>query len=279
MKSNLYKESVLRHLARYKTDTLGVLQNGVWVNNKQEYPHILPSELLKLNFLPGINIPEGIKLHEGAHHLNSSQVKCINFFEPLIHHKEGKALLLKMIAGEAKVPIEPETAIQTAYFEYVPNTAEGTNFDFYMQLSGGERFYFEIKYTEDGFGSIPAEKTNDGKYSRKWDNVYSKHLQQSLYLKDIPKDDFYRHYQIMRNISYIQTEKDYTVLLFPNENYNLVKQLTKAIGLEDRQRMKNVIILDWSRLISSALELSENTGLFEHYNLFKNKYGFFPISG
>jgi hypothetical protein len=47
-----YPDRLRAHLAVYKRDTLGVEQDGIWSRNGKAYPHILPKDQLRLNFLP-----------------------------------------------------------------------------------------------------------------------------------------------------------------------------------------------------------------------------------
>jgi hypothetical protein len=46
-----YKETMWRHLAKYKVTELGIHSNGFWKKNRKEYPHILPPEKRELNIL------------------------------------------------------------------------------------------------------------------------------------------------------------------------------------------------------------------------------------
>ena len=58
--------------------------------------------------------------------------------------------------------------IAGARFEFEPNSIEGSNFDFTIPLDTGSRIYFEVKYTENGFGSAKQ----DDEHLSKFQNIY-----------------------------------------------------------------------------------------------------------
>ena len=81
-KKNAYAEAVKQRIVQV------LPQNdryGLW--HGRPYPHICKD--LRDNFIEGMGAFEGklagkvIKFHEGATHLNSSQILCINFFNKL----------------------------------------------------------------------------------------------------------------------------------------------------------------------------------------------------
>ena len=226
-----YKEKVLNHLEEYKLNSLGCVKNGLYQN--REYGHILPSGFRPLNFLLGVNQPKDIHYHIHSHHLNSSQIMCINFFEPIMK--------------------------------------DGTNFDFFIELITGEKIYFEVKYTEQGFGKISKSKETHKlpeKYEHKFTDVYIKQLGESMHLKELvnDKDKFYSNYQLYRNVSYIKEDKDYVVFLYPYENDNLAKEMNEVKDL------KNVYSLNWKEISTKALEHTKDTHKYRVYKEFYNKY-------
>lgn len=284
MKYTAFKQMVLEHLTTYKNEVLGINNNGVWKNNCNQYSYILPENLKELNFLPmtspikAVNIASNISFHSGAHHLNSSQIMCINFFAPLLRDAEGLCILKEIIKKETQIKFSEDANIVKACFEYEPDEKEGTNFDFYMELSTGERILFEIKYTESGFGSIHKDKNNPNKYNDKWNKIYDQQTNKSLYLKGIGKDDFYTNYQIWRNVSYIENDSDYVVFLFSYLNDSHVQEIQKTVGLPKKQKYANVSSLCWYSFIRTALELTKNSKYYFHFYLFKEKYLKFTIS-
>lgn len=269
MKYSCFKKAVIDSLSKYKTDVLGITENGEY--RGKIYAHILPENMLHRNLLEGVHIPKGPKLHMYAHHLNSSQIMCINFFEPLTHDDKGKALLLAILDKAGTIKLPPNAKIAETSFEKVINREENTNFDFYIKLATGEQVFFEIKYTEDGFGKTHPDKNSPNKYMDKWDTIYKKHLEDSFLINEMPRRIFYENYQIWRNVSYIKKEKDYVVFLFPFENQNALKEIQNTVKTNGKV-FKNVNAIDWDWLTDIALELSNGMNYYQHFVDFKEKY-------
>lgn len=261
-----YKEKVLNHLEEYKLNSLGCVKNGLYQN--KEYGHILPSGFRPLNFLLGVNQPKDIHYHMHSHHLNSSQIMCINFFEPIMKDN----LLIDILKDTLKINIPDHTKIIFSKFEYgAPKGKDGTTFDFFIELITGEKIYFEVKYTEQGFGKISKSKETNKlpeKYEHKFTDVYMKQLGESMHLKELvnDKDKFYSSYQLYRNISYIKGDKDYVVFLYPYDNDNLAQEMNEVKDL------KNVYSLDWKELSTKALDHTKNTHKYRVYKEFYDKY-------
>jgi hypothetical protein len=153
------------------------------------------------------------KPHRYAHHLNSSQVVCYEFFRPLIddNGKMAKALRLMNLPDESLLGSKAE-------FEKVLKDGDGTNYDFYLSYNGYDVF-FEIKYTESGFGSC----NGDTSHQTKFENNYEEQLKGSVCIKESIKDTIHfpemqEYYQLFRNILSIKKDTDYVVVLFPGEN-------------------------------------------------------------
>lgn len=264
-----FKNHIMEHLSSYKENVLNIKEKGIFRGN--EYRHILPVEIIQKNFLSNIEVPTDIHLHMYAHHLNSSQVMCINFFDPLVKNETGKSLFLEILKTMEIVPLGTQSRITEATFEKVINFSEGTNFDFYLKLDTGEQIFFEIKYTEDGFGKTHPDNAHPKKYETKWEEIYKSHLANSLLLQAMDKDTFYKHYQIWRNVSYIQSDKDYTVFLYPYDNEKAHSDINETIKNEDVYS-NNVKAIDWNSLVSNALKLSKYTEFHTHFDEFYKKY-------
>lgn len=132
------------------------------------YGHILPEGYKFANFLPPYRdtflqskeYPD-IKLHPGFHHLNSSQVMCINFFYPLM-----KVNLLEKLLPAFHLPEQPVLRCDLEWKDELVRE-EGTNFDFFMQLADGKKLLFEVKYTEAEFNRKRDSKQSIRKSSAK----------------------------------------------------------------------------------------------------------------
>lgn len=262
MKYEEFKNRVIEHLEQYKQKYMPEVAKGNFRGSVTKHDYILPRIMLEKNLLPlsiGINSDD---YHMYAHHLNSSQLMCINFFSPI--QKEEK-ILLEIIKRQLKLKISPETRIVKSKFEHTPDGKKHTNFDFYLELTNGMKIYVEVKYTENGFGGITKDKKYPDRYEKEWNGFYEKQLKDSMYLKDMSDADFYKNYQINRNIAYVKSDKDFVCFVYPFENISLYKRL-ETINL------KNVFKIDWCDICQTALQVTEGTIYYDHYILFKEKY-------
>lgn len=228
-----FDDHVKQHMATYKREVLGVLASGMW--RGQEYPHILPSSLRARNILDPYReefwayfdrLPSArrIKLHEGFHHLNSSQALCFNLFGPFVLSKDFRVLLKALNLGK-------HAPVASAEFEHVPDRGasedkkEGTSFDFFMEFDGGDKCYFEIKYTEGEFGAAKA----DDRHRAKLKDIYRGSLNGKV-KKEYLDDEilFFKNYQILRNLSYLG-QSSHVVFVIPEGNGSLRPGLKGAI--------------------------------------------------
>ncbi len=257
MKYSVFYKNILDHLSEFKTKNFPEIPNGTFRGNT--YSHIFDETYRDANLLCSNSKPD-IKYHDCSHHLNSSQIMCINFFSPFI---SNEPIFLDLLNQYIDLP--KDCSITKAEFEYTPFGTNNTNFDFYIELSTGERSYLEIKYTEPNFGKTSYDKNNPNKYEDKWKNFYARQLEKSLYLKNISQEDFYNDYQINRNIAYIQNEKDYVIFLYPFDHQNLHSELATF-------DYKNVLKINWHEITNNALALTMGTDLHNHFIKFKEKY-------
>lgn len=218
-------KDVVTHLGNMNHGPQGVFEGS---NNCEEYSHILaiPKGSSKEEVVKRIIENDGVepdlfpkKPHRYAHHLNSSQVVCYEFFRPLIT-AEG-ILLPEMLKCLAQMGIPSEMfANGKAQFEYVPDSAEETNFDFYIDAPQTDaKAYFEIKYTEQGFG--PCK--NDDRHEKKFKSTYRRLIDNCVCLKRIPAFDesWRKNYQLFRNVLRLTKsnwKNEYIIFLFPEEN-------------------------------------------------------------
>ena len=185
------------------------------------YPHILPVAQRRLNILPAFreqfwewSVYQKIRLHSDFHHLNSSQALCFNLFFPLLTQDgHGLSHIVKAL-GLTGVPVPG------ACFEFVPDSIEGTNFDFVIPLASGGRILFEVKYTETAFGSAKE----DDEHRRKFQNVYYPRIAGRFEPSFCAAGMFLKNYQILRNLWHLDLASDDTaVFLFPRANRSLAR--------------------------------------------------------
>ena len=243
---------------------------GLW--HGRPYPHICKE--LRDNFIDGMGTLKGklagksIKFHEGATHLNSSQVLCINFFNKFFENEQSEELLLQILE-DAGLGIFSGEKITDAILEYEPDRKERTNFDFFLQLTSGRHISFEVKYTESEFGGISFDRKNSNKYADKWKNIYLLMVQKSPYLSECCDENlFYKHYQIHRNIAYAQV-KDIVVFLTPRNNHVLDEERHYIDGFGT----PNIRNLYWEDVVSVVLKKVQNdSDMYDYFCRFRDKY-------
>ena len=283
----VFQDKVKAHMEEYngQNNELVDKKGGSW-KGKGSFAHILRDSqndwmfnlLLPYREVGSLvqDIRKGvIKKHMYAHHLNSSQMMCMNFFYPLMI-EDRLDIILKAINSKIKwgKPValfefnSPMEVGKAAELNKEKLFGEPTNFDFFITTSNGYRVYFEIKYTEAEFGA-PEKKNNSypQKYYDKFE-VY-KALIPSCF-KDEYKanaDYFLDHYQLMRNLIHLQSSNDFVVYLVPGENpiISEAEEIKNVLNsLQD-----NCKVVKWEDIITVV----ENEPLLkDYYAEFKKKY-------
>jgi Restriction Endonuclease associating with ARP len=270
--------SICQHLAKYKTDALGVqapglfLYRGRWV----EKAHILPvsdgQRRGELNILPYRNVPffargySRIKYHQYFHHLNSSQALCLNLFYPLMEEDQLN-LVTAFLGIEAPTPLVATFEKQSE----IEQAERRTNFDFHLGWPRANNIFFEVKYSEDGFGKA----NSDAEHTRKFQEMYS-HLvnRASGFLSTSCREEafFLAHYQILRNLVHLNRDS-YVVFLFPWANSKVRQQASDAVkqALTDagRERVRLVYLEDFTAFLDARCE---GTPLADYLMGFRRKY-------
>jgi hypothetical protein len=263
-----FQDAVKKSMEQYKVYRLGITLNGKYKG--KEYSHILPKELAKLNIFEYYRheffnyMKKDFKPHIYFHHLNSSQAACFNFFFPFVHEDRLDIIAKILNIGE-------ELIIEYA-FEKVLDNDENTNFDFYLETNKGRRVYFEIKYSEYGFGKAK----NDERHQQKCITIYQSRLRGKIKDEYNNMDDCLKNYQIFRNISYLdKSKKDLLIFIFPEGHTKLKAELDKVINnyLVDDYK-ENVKFYYWERLLNNNKFINENPSarLVTTMELFKEKY-------
>ncbi len=253
------KTPILAHLSKYKADILGVQTNGKWQGNQKEYSHILPKNQVAKNlidkgyqnFIFEWIINSGGKLHGGFHHLNSSQALAFNLFVPLIIEN---CLQTTVLAG-----LDIVDEIEQCAFEHVQDADEGTNFDFYMRGMKSQ-YYFEVKYTEDNFGSSKS----DERHRQKFQSIYRPRLKT---MREIQLEEFLQKYQLWRNFCY--ADHGVVVIVLPKCREDLICSIESTRDLvKCKENIKTLFIED----ILTRIQKIKNGRLNVHYLEFANKY-------
>lgn len=267
-KSNMsytkFKEKILDKLADYKTNVLKIEENGIFRYRGKEYPkgHILPipfgksiQDIVKeynvLKCLKGVDFLIEKDLHRYAHHLNSSQLMCYNFFRPYII-KEGRKTspndaLIDLLSNYIAINQSDDSE---CHFEYVQGgeyEGEDTNFDFYLKSDETEVF-FEIKYTEAGFGKCE----NDDRHKDKFERIYNGLIKKCPAIKDSItfNHEFCKNYQLFRNSIRATGKNKYVIFIYDENNQYCKNQLDEFLKkyITDDYKNMNIIGITWQDL-------------------------------
>lgn len=267
-KSNMsykqFRKNVLVRLETYKKGVLKIEEKGIfrYKGEKYEPEHILPiskgkskkyivKEYNVLSCLNGEDFLIEKDLHRYAHHLNSSQLMCYNFFRPYIIKEGGKTCpndaLMDLLS---KYIVINQCDDAECHFEYVQGgdyEGEGTNFDFYLK-SGKTEVFFEIKYTEAGFGKCE----NDGRHKDKFVRIYNGLIKKCPAIKESISfnDEFCKNYQLFRNSIRATGKNKYVIFIYDENNPYCKNQLDEFLRkfITDDYKM-NIIGITWQDLV------------------------------
>lgn len=282
-----FSQKVIKHLGRYNR-----WEKGTW--RGVEYDHIveIPGKS-KLDTIREIMRNDGLteqeldlftKPHRDAHHLNSSQVLCYEFFRPMmtvgnpgVKCGQANKQLVNFVKEALGVIITENAVCQFEYedkrtqknfkqFVQGKGNGEKSSFDFHIQ-DGNMEIYFEIKYTERSFGGWrKAKRTSDEETANHCVYIqkgYKPMLERNLYFKLECKENialikeadfsdskqlFNKHYQLFRN-SLKADKSTYSVLIYPNANPGPKNEYESfKVNLIDGQ--DHIVALKWEDLTS-----------------------------
>lgn len=270
-KMKKYKACLIQHLVDYKRTRIGIRKVGIWKQNGKKYPHILPEELKKLNIIEPIRSEFWaykksrlrLRINPDFHHLNSSQAMCFNLFFPILglHDNEPDTLLTTMGL--------PLNKIVNWEFEYVADRKEETNFDFFIEFSNGIRLFFEVKLSEDTFGT--AKKNQRRK--EKLRTIYAPRLRNKVNPDCLKEEYFFKHYQILRNLSYADSKNGtFVFFVVPRQNEALRLQLCQIYDMMGADIKKAVTIVWLEDLVDKLRDRLNGKVLAVYYDMFREKY-------
>ena len=198
------------------------------------------------------------KLHSDAHHLNSSQILCYNFFRPLIDSANGSPKLVEKLK-DFEVKIETITRCE---FEHKDSKGDGTEFDFYIEGKNSNgavvKVFIEVKYTESSLRNSDAfSKDKKTTYEKKFEETYKPMFKTQQCLKKIPSyNEFYTYYQCFRNVLRVENENAYSIFLYPLKNEIAKKFCEFKDFLADSEENKlygsNVLFINWEDIVKEG---------------------------
>ena len=217
--------------------------------------------------LPDVPKIQGeIKLHPDAHHMNSSQIMCYNFFRPLLseydkNEKEYKPsdALVDLVGKIIDTPLENKNS--SCKFEYIQPNTDTTNFDFYLKC-GDVEVFFEIKYTEKEFAKKKITPESELQYEKVYKPMISK-AEHIFKDKVISASDFLKNFQLLRNAIRAIDNNKYVVFICPRAHDNLVNQYNKfKEQFLSPKGEEHVKLVTWESLLTAAKELHISQGEF-----------------
>ena len=196
--------------------------------------------------------------------LSSSQVMCFTLFSPFILEDGSRvdSRLLKALGLASDRQY-------TGHFEKVLDNEEKMNFDFYLEAKD-QKIFFEVKLSESEFGSCE----NDECHFQKLEQHYRPHLTNHVDARWLERDTFFKHYQILRNLSYLgRYPGSGLVFIFPKANTSLADSDEAIKKMVSKSLAPRVEILYLEYLVARILTLTEDdTTLYGHFMQFKEKY-------
>lgn len=180
------------------------------------------SVIEKYNLLNGLKFDSDYnRLHRFAHHLSSSQILCYNFFRPMINEGHPNNELCQIFKNRG-IKISEKANCQFEYGGYILFPDEGTEYDFHiMDYDFNTEVFIEVKYTEAYFGK--AKK--DERHREKFKKVYKNMITSCACLKNKEiEEEFFKNYQLFRNVLRITDKSKYTVFIFPKEHEKLLNK-------------------------------------------------------
>lgn len=263
-----YLTDVLRELSKKVRDDCHCnIPPGAWHGvTKPEYCHILPlegknnrrnrakaiSKYLGIEiddkFLPSGSKGKGETLHPYAHHLNSSQLLCYTAFRNLLTDRHTPTPNLISLFRSLGIEVSDQAICDFEFSDgwlwEQENEKEGTSFDFHIK-DGEREFFFEIKFTEAGFGKAVL----DDRHKRKINDIYIKRIAKILdNTETIDVEDCAANYQLFRNLIRGDSAMK-TVIFITDENNEKTK--TEIDNFKDKFLMSSSVkplFLTWQQI-------------------------------
>ena len=279
MKYSDFKQKVIYHMNNVVEQMLDKPEPGLWQGKGEPKNYILGNsksqkeraELInKYALLPSVKQIDykTLHLHPYAHHMNSSQIMCYNFFRPMMDEFDGKykakECLTKLIDKELGEDLASYAA--DCNFEHVDHEdheddpKENTHFDFYFGIRKGEiEVFFEIKYTEQYFTKSSSASNAHKQYEEVYQSMIAK-------AKDIFKggtisEEVFntKYYQLGRNAIRATTKDKHVFFVCSKKREDLIKQFEQfaeeCLTEEGKCRVR---LIYWEDLVEDALSFGIN---------------------
>lgn len=256
----------MRYDEQVKLKLSEILPQGIsrGVFRGRAYNHILPIEeraheaqraailkYLGIDINPAL-LPEN-RYHKDIHHLNSSQLLCYNVFSRLINNSktnEDMVKLFKKLHLSISLNQECKFEARDSLEWEEENEYEGTSFDFHIE--GESEIFFEIKFTENGFGKAPKGP----RHERKIRQLYIPLIRSCpLLSNDMSIEDVRDNYQLIRNV--IRWRNNDTKIVFITDKRNLATENAIKYFKENFliEPSGNVLFLTWQEIKNAWMSI------------------------
>src|SRR2546428_3812697 len=189
---------------------------------------------------------------------------CFNLCYPLVVERDWARTFVQGVLGlKDAVP-------KTLAFEYVEDPEEATHFDFFIELERGGKVYLETRLCELGFGSTELDERHRDKLAR----VYAPRLAALVDAKWLEPDAFFRRYQLLRSLCYLDKPQNLLFIVLPQANDPLRKALQVLPEITERALKDRVRVLYLEELVERLKPLlrGRDEALKAHYREFEEKY-------
>lgn len=203
------------------------------------------------------------QLHPDFHHLNSSQAMCFNLFYPFVLPESPDINSLLDVLGVPRLPV--------VYweFEHIADRVEFTNFDFFIRVETGTQLFFEVKLSEQRFGS----PTPNARRRQKLETVYRPALQGKVDPELLDPRRFFGYYQLLRNVAYADPNGKAIVFFVSPRSNSRIRDELKSIGEFLHPSIRPAVRTIWVEDFVAAIR-SNHVGdlLSGHFESFEEKY-------
>lgn len=238
-----YRKKVLDMLVHEINSKGKQLKGGMW-KGKGPYYHILPIDGVSTrnsriaaikkyldieidDFLPKKKENSRECVHPYIHHLNSSQLLCFSVFRNMINDDHSPKIQLIELMKKLGIDISTKAYCEFEYSDDMMygNEKEGTSFDFHI-IDEDKEFFFEIKFTEAGFGKAVIDERHSSKIEQCYLEKINKCPDIMNSLLNVYIEDVAKNYQLFRNI--IRSGDKKTVIFLIDENNPATKKEIKC---------------------------------------------------
>lgn len=155
-------------------------------------------------------------------------------------------------------------------FDKIPDPAEGTAFDFYMEAKSGRSFFFDLKLSEAAFGSCP----DNAPHRQKAERHLLPHLRELVDTRWLVPEAFFANHELLAKLSYLGRYPDSgLVFIFPRANEPLKETDETIKKMVSKKLAPRVALLYLEYVVARILTLvDDDAALRGHFLDFRSKY-------